>query len=136
MDRWDVPQATRNKMMEVARQSRKAPTPSEAILWQALRGKQLAGRKFRRQQPIGPFIVDFFCSSERLIIEIDGPIHETQRSLDQQRQALLESLGLRFLPVPLAQVETDLAGVLYAICMALMDAPPPLTPPPCVERGT
>jgi len=56
-------------MTEVARGFRKAPTPSEAILWRALRGEALDGRKFRRQQPIGPFIVDFYCSTERLIVE-------------------------------------------------------------------
>jgi very-short-patch-repair endonuclease len=85
-------------------QFRKEPAASEAILWQALRGKQLDGRKFRRQQPIGPFVVDFFCPSERLIVEVDGPIHDQQRDADHRRQELLESLGLRFVRLATAQV--------------------------------
>jgi hypothetical protein len=59
-DRWEIPESLRAKMVEVARRFRKEPTPSEAILWQALRGKQLDGWIFCRQQPIGPFVVDFF----------------------------------------------------------------------------
>ena len=78
-NRWVVPPALKASMTEVARGFRKAPTPSEAILWRALRGEVLDGRKFRRQQPIGPFIVDFYCSTERLIVEVDGGVHESQR---------------------------------------------------------
>jgi len=115
MDRWDVPEPVQRKMVEVARQFRKEPTHSEALLWNALRGKQLGGRKFRRQQPIGPFIVDFYCSSERLIVEVDGLIHAEQQDLDAARQALLESLGLRFVRVPAARVETNLPAVLTTI---------------------
>jgi very-short-patch-repair endonuclease len=103
-------------MIEIARQFRKEPTPSEAILWKALRKQQVEGRKFRRQQPIGRFVVDFFCASEWLIVEIDGGIHELQKNLDHQRQQLLESFGLRFLRVSSEQVETDIAGVLVLIC--------------------
>lgn len=65
-NRWVVPPALKARMTEVARGFRKAPTPSGAILWRAIRGEALDGRKFRRQQPIGPFIVDFYCSTERL----------------------------------------------------------------------
>lgn len=115
MDRWDIPEAVRVRMIEVARRFRKEPTASEALLWRALRGKQLHGRKFRRQQPIGPFVVDFYCASERLIIEIDGPIHATQRDADLQRQHLLESLGLRFVRIAARDVETDIPAVLAAI---------------------
>jgi very-short-patch-repair endonuclease len=107
-------------MVEVAPQFRKQPTPSEAILWQALRGKQLDGRKFRRQQPIGPFVVDFFCPSERLIVEVDGPIHDQQRDADRQRQELLESLGLRFIRIAAADIETDLDATLATIRTALL----------------
>ena len=115
VERWEVPRELEVKMIEVARQFRKEPTPSEAILWKALRKQQVEGRKFRRQQPIGRFVVDFFCASERLIVEIDGGIHESQKNLDYQRQQLLESLGLRFLRVSSEQVETNIAGVLALI---------------------
>lgn len=114
-DRWSVPPELRTRMVEVARQFRKTPTPSEARLWGALRGKRLDGRKFRRQQPIGPFCVDFYCPTERLIVEVDGPIHADQREADAQRQALLESLDLRFVRVSAAQVEQDIGSALEAI---------------------
>ncbi|MCS7352289.1 MAG: DUF559 domain-containing protein, partial [Anaerolineae bacterium] len=113
-DRWNIPQALRRRMVEVARQLRKNPTPSEAILWAALRGKKLDGVKFRRQQPIGPFVVDFYASAYRLVVEVDGGIHDdpTQRALDVERQRLLESLGLRFVRIPAKVVEHDLPRAL------------------------
>jgi very-short-patch-repair endonuclease len=102
-------------MTEVARQFWKKPTPSENILWQAIRSRKLAGRKFRRQQPIGAFVVDFFCSSEQLIVEVDGGIHEFQRQYDQQRQELLELLNLKVVRITSEQVEQELDSVLFMI---------------------
>lgn len=119
-DKWQVPADVRRRMIEIARQFRKEPTPSEAILWQALRNRKLEGRKFRRQQPIGCFVVDFFCADERLIVEIDGLIHQSQQVLDQQRQELLESLGLRFLRLSSELVETNLSVALDNIRQALI----------------
>lgn len=124
-DPWHVPTALRTTMNEVARQFRKQPTCSEALLWQALRGKQLDGRKFRHQQPIGPFVVDFFCSSQRLIVEVDGPLHDSQQQADKHRQQLLESLGLRFIRVSAEQVEHNLPSVLETIKQAFITTPIP-----------
>jgi len=123
-DRWEIPPALREKMKQRARQFRKQPTKSEAILWQAIRNRKLEGRKFRRQQPIGSFVVDFFCANEKLIVEVDGLIHESQKVLDQQRQELLESLGLRFVRLSSHQVETDLPGALEIICQAFTSSSP------------
>ena len=128
IDHWLVPEALRRKMVEVARNFRKEPTRSEAILWQALRGRKLDGIKFRRQQNIGPFVVDFYNSSCRLIVEVDGLIHATQKELDHQRQALLESLGLRFVRIPAEMVENDLMEALGLIRAALSPHPPALSP--------
>ena len=114
-DRWNISPKMRAAMNRIACELRRNPTPTEHILWQALRKRQLAGRKFRRQMPIGPFVVDFYCSSEHLIVEVDGPIHAQQQAADQQRQELLESLGLRFVRVSAAQVEADLPGVIATI---------------------
>lgn len=127
-DRWVIPETLRRKMVEIARQFRKEPTRSEAILWKALRGKKLDGFKFRRQQNIGPFVVDFYNSTHRLVIEIDGPVHESQKDLDRQRQELLEALGLCFVRLTAKQVENDLQAALDAIRSAL--TPYPLTPSP------
>jgi len=115
LDRWKVPVFVRARMVGVAREFRKEPTPSEDVLWQYLRRKQLEGRKFRRQQPIGPFIVDFFCAEERLIVEVDGAIHHAQREADAHRQRLLEGLGLRFVRVSAELVESDIATALDRI---------------------
>jgi len=111
----EVPADLRRKMVEVARRFRKEPTPSEKILWQALRGKKLDGLKFRRQQPIGPLIVDFYNSDYRLVIEVDGPIHDLQKEADHARQEILEFLGLNILCVKAEMVETNLTGVLALI---------------------
>ena len=84
----------KRKMVEIAREFRKEPTEGEKILWTALRGKKLNGIKFRRQQPIGYFVVDFYDSVHRLVVEIDGPIHDQQGEADKARQKILEMLGL------------------------------------------
>jgi very-short-patch-repair endonuclease len=130
---WEISPALKNKMTEVARQFRKEPTPSENILWQALRGRKLEGRKFRRQQPIGAFVVDFFCGAERLIVEVDGGVHDSQQAADQQRQELLESLGLRVVRVPSKLVETSLDEALAGVRQAF--SPHPLTPSPKLGEG-
>jgi very-short-patch-repair endonuclease len=114
-DSWEISDDLRKKMQDVARQFRKEPTQSEAILWEAIRNRKLENRKFRRQHPIGTFIVDFFCREENLIVEVDGLIHESQQELDRQRQGLLESLGLHFVRVSSQQVETSLFETLETI---------------------
>src|SRR5512145_348958 len=89
-----VPPEIRRKMVEIAREFRKEPTEGEKILWGALRGKKLDGIKFRRQQPIGYFVVDFYNSNYRLVVEVDGEIHDQQIEADKARQEILEALGL------------------------------------------
>jgi very-short-patch-repair endonuclease len=112
--RIPIPSHLRVRMIEVARDFRKTPTASEAILWQALRGSRL-GAKFRRQHPIGPFVVDFYCANANLIVEVDGPIHKTQREHDSARQELLELCGYRVLRVAADDVERYLGVVLASI---------------------
>ena len=72
-------------------------TPAEAFLWSHLKRKQLEGEKFRRQHGIGPFIVDFYCALEQLIIELDGQVHmnELAQQYDEMRTKYLENQGLR-----------------------------------------
>jgi adenine-specific DNA methylase/very-short-patch-repair endonuclease len=123
LEKWEVPPAIQKKMQEVARQLRRESTRSEAILWEVLRNRKLEGRKFRRQHPIGTFVVDFFCKEEALIVEVDGPIHEHQKDLDRQRQELLESLGLRFVRLSSHLVETNLPLALEQIRAAFLPSP-------------
>ena len=113
--RFDVSESLRRKMVEFARQFRKEPTNSEQLLWKALRGKKLDGLKFRRQQPVGPFVVDFYNSNYRLVIEVDGLIHERQKHADQERQAILEMLGLNILRTEAELVEENMIAVLELI---------------------
>jgi adenine-specific DNA-methyltransferase len=123
------------QMMECARNFRKIPTPSEAILWQALRNRQVAGYKFRRQQPIGAFVVDFFCAEHNLIVEVDGAIHATQVERDQERQHLLECCGYQLLRFTATQVEQNLKTVTTTI-QTLLLSPSPLEGEGLGVRGT
>jgi very-short-patch-repair endonuclease len=134
MDQWEVPENLRRQMVVIARQFRKAPTPTEAALWELLRGRRLDGVKFRRQQNIGPFVVDFFAAAQRLIVEVDGPVHETQQEADRRRQELLESLDMRFVRVMSEWVETDIGRVMAAIRGALVFPHPP-APSPMKGQG-
>jgi len=115
MVKWDIDPELRRRMTLVARELRRRSTRGEEILWAALRNRQLEGRKFRRQQPVGPFVLDFYCSQERLAVEVDGGAHTAQRDLDAERQSLIESLGIRFVRVANEDVESELAAVLKRI---------------------
>ncbi len=86
-------------LKELARKLRKNMTLGEVILWKHLKGKQMHGYDFDRQRPIDRFIVDFYCKELMLAIEIDGASHnsEAAQQRDAERQARLESLGVRFL---------------------------------------
>ena len=80
-----------------ARQLRRRQTDAETRLWYHLRGRRLGGHELRRQHPVGPFIVDFYCEAARLVIEVDGGGHNEpgQRAYDRRRAMVLERLGLR-----------------------------------------
>jgi very-short-patch-repair endonuclease len=89
----------RNELKNVRRALRSNATASEAVLWSYLSGGKLAGRKFRRQHSIGPFILDLYCPSERLCIEIDGGSHDdpTASANDRSRDDFLLAHGIRTL---------------------------------------
>lgn len=120
VERIAVSAERRRRTRERARSLRNAPTPSEAHLWQALRKRNLAGHRFRRQQPIGPFIVDFFCPAARLVIEVDGPIHADQQEADQERQRIIEAAGYRVVRIPSLLVEQQIDQALQIIHAALV----------------
>ena len=115
-----VPPEIRRRMVEVAREFRKDPTPGEKILWNELRGKKLDGIKFRRQQPIGYFVVDFYSSVYRLVVKVDGPIHQYQREADAARQEILETLGLVVLRVETEIIEKNLTMALELIRKSIL----------------
>ena len=103
---------------ERAREMRQAPTPEEQLLWQRLRRNALGGLHFRRQQIIDGFIADFYCHAAGLVIEIDGPVHTERQSYDEERDAVLESRGLRVLRFSNEDVRINLQSVLTHILEA------------------
>jgi very-short-patch-repair endonuclease len=92
-------------------------TMPERTLWALLRRNQL-GLHFRRQHPIGPLILDFYCATAKLCIEVDGPSHESQTEYDQRRTMWLAHEGIRVLRFPAEIVETRSAIVMAAIAQA------------------
>jgi very-short-patch-repair endonuclease len=106
---------------ERARHLRQESTPAERKLWAVLRGSQLHGVKFRRQHPIGKFIVDFCSPGEKLIIELDGSQHFDQQQYDQSRTEFLECQGYRLIRFWNNAVMSDMDAVVRAIEDALKD---------------
>ena len=103
---------------ERARQLRATSTKPESILWSALRNRGVAGLKFRRQVPIGPFIADFVCAEANLIVELDGASHDGREAYDGRRTRHLESLHFRVVRVTNDDVIEDVESVAIAITRA------------------
>ncbi len=101
------------------RQLRQNMTLAEQRLWRHLRGKRLAGYKFRRQQPLGTYILDFVCSEAKLAIEIDGGQHAEQTAYDAQRTRYLQQRGFTVLRFwnneVLQQTEAVLTAILHKL---------------------
>lgn len=98
-----------------ARQLRHTVTIPETLLWARIRGNQLDGRHFRRQQVIDGFIVDFYCHSAGLVVEVDGPIHNQQQEYDALRDAILAARGLQLLRLTNDRIFYDMPRVLKQI---------------------
>jgi very-short-patch-repair endonuclease len=103
------------KLKELSRELRKSGNLSEVLLWEQLKARKMKGYQFMRQKPIGNYIVDFFCSKLKLVIEIDGESHDQKLEKDRLRQQKLESLGLSFLRFYDLDVKNDLNGVIKVI---------------------
>jgi very-short-patch-repair endonuclease len=97
-----------------ARSLRRAMTEPERVLWSLLRRNHL-GLHFRRQHPIGPFVLDFYCASARLCVELDGPLHADQADADARRTEWLAREDIRVLRFSTAEIEARPAAVLAAI---------------------
>ncbi|HEU4452024.1 MAG TPA: endonuclease domain-containing protein [Longimicrobium sp.] len=102
-----------------ARRLRREMTPAERCLWKALRKNRQEGFYFRRQHPMGRFVVDFCCTSRKLCIEVDGDIHDEQPERDAERTAWLESAGYRVLRFRNEEVLDALHVVVKQIQAAL-----------------
>jgi very-short-patch-repair endonuclease len=115
-----------------ARELRRDSSKPERICWELIRAHRLAGIKFRRQHPIGPYFADFVCASRRLVIEIDGEHHAFQVEADACRTAFIESQGWRVLRFWANEVLRNPDGIWAAIEAALNEQPsqPPLLASP------
>jgi very-short-patch-repair endonuclease len=98
-----------------SRELRHPLTPAEARLWSVLRGRNLRAYKFRRQHPIGQFIVDFYCAEAKLVIEADGDIHACQEAYDAARSEWLQSHGYTVIRFKNSEVQEGLDKVIDEI---------------------
>ena len=119
-----------------AKSLRREMTDAERRLWSVLRSRQLSGAKFRRQQPIGPFIADFVCQELRLIVEADGG-HHAESASDARRTAFLATKGYRVLRFWNNEILQNLEGVAETILAALVSPHPaqPAAESPSPSRG-
>jgi len=117
----EAPRPTRTK----AKLFRRALTLPERMLWSQIKGRGLDGLHFRRQHPVGPYVLDFYCDSVRLCVEVDGASHYVGWApiRDDRRDAWLESRGVRTLRLRAALVMTDRDAALRTILAAARGEP-------------
>src|SRR5216683_1497943 len=119
-------QSVEDRQRQFARRMRAQPTDAERVLWQRLRHDiALTGSHFRRQALIGPFIVDLASRMAKLVVEVDGGQHDTQRDADDARTRTIEARGYRVLRFWNHEVLGNLDGVLSVIQSALTPTPDP-----------
>jgi very-short-patch-repair endonuclease len=112
------------KRIRLARVLRQRNVPAEALLWKALRNRVLGGFKFRRQHPIGSYIVDFACVECAIVVELDGTTHLHPPRTDVKRTTCLEAEGWQVLRFWNIQVFEDLEAVKEAIYQARVQRRP------------
>lgn len=102
------------QLKEVRRRLRHDRSPAEHILWRFLKGRQLLGLKFRRQQSIGNYVVDFYCPAKHIVVEVDGDSHfdELQKQYDVVREEFFQQLGIRTFSFRNDEVTHDTLNVI------------------------
>ena len=120
----------RRNLLPLAKRMRREPTEAEAKLWSMLRGQRLGGLKFKRQEQLGDYIVDFVCFSARLIVEADGSQH-AESTGDAVRDGWLEAEGFRVLRF----WNNDILGNPEGVARVILDAALPPLPNPSPTRG-
>ena len=115
--------STTNKTKAQARRLRKQPTPSESKLWKLLRDRRFVDFKFRRQHPIGTYVLDFFCPKAKLAIELDGGGHgfPVQQQQDKKRDQFFQSRGIKVLRFWNHKLHDEMEAVRFEIWHALME---------------
>ena len=113
---------------QIARTLRKNPTAAEQELWKRLRRRQVYGHKFRRQFPIGGYVLDFVCLERKLVVELDGGGHAKQKEYDEFRTLWLEAQGFVVLRFWNSEIFREVEGILEKIGDALRSTPTPHLP--------
>ena len=116
---------------DIARRLRRNSTPPERVMWRALRNRQLGGLKFRRQHEIGPYVADFYCAEARLVVELDGAMHEKSREHDTRRDAYIRSQGdevIRFTVSEFTRSKDAVLSTILRIARSRIEAISPLSP--------
>lgn len=113
-------------IFERAKMLRENPTKAEKALWEVLKKKQLLGLRFKQQHPVNTFIADFYCHSLKLVIEVDGDIHDVEgnKEYDENRTAELESFGITVIRFRNAEVLKNIKAVkreIEEVCEKLLD---------------
>ena len=118
------------EMRRAARRLRAEETGAEAALWEALRGRRLAGLRFRRQHAVERFVLDFYGPEHHLAVELDGEVHDapTQAERDAERSRYLNTRGYHVIRFRNDEVMADLPDVLSRIAAAVQCSAPPLPP--------
>jgi very-short-patch-repair endonuclease len=122
-----------NKTLAYAKDLRRAMTDAEARLWYHLRAHRFFGLKFKRQKPLGPYIVDFVCMEHRLVVELDGSQHVEGARYDEARDAWLASQGFKVLRFWNDEALRGTEAVLESIRLAV--SPDTLSPSPSPASG-
>ena len=94
---YKTAKANESEQKILRKELRSHATPAEAVLWKMLKGRNADGMKFRRQQGIGPYVLDFYCPELRLCVELDGSSHDYKYEYDEQRTEFLQNQGIRVL---------------------------------------
>ena len=111
-----------------AREMRHSPVSLEKLYWAQLRDRRLGGYKFRRQYLIGPYIADFVCTERKLVLELDGPLHEVE--YDRRRDAYLRKQGYRVIRIK----NSNSSDAEFAKILLALQSPSPRPSPPLGER--
>ena len=112
---YKTAKANESEQKILRKELRSHATPAEAVLWKMLKGRNADGMKFRRQQGIGPYVLDFYCPELRLCVELDGSSHDYKYEYDEQRTEFLQNQGIRVLRFSNEQVWQGLDFVVDEI---------------------
>ena len=122
-------------LLDHAKRLRSHQTEAEQRLWYRLRGHRFMGLKFKRQKPVGRYVVDFICQERRLIVEVDGGQHADQTEDDHERDTWLRERGYRVLRFWNHEVMQQFDGVLERIRLVALSPSPPSPPTPLPHAG-